>query len=304
MSLLWGIDLGGTKIEGVVLGDDGPTNPLARVRIDTEADGGYTHIVSRIAALLRELEGAVGAKPNAVGVGTPGSRNPATGLMRNCNTTCLNGQPLLDDLIAALGMPVVLANDADCFALAEAKWGAGRGYSSVFGVIMGTGVGGGLVVNELLIKGANGIAGEWGHNVLDPDGPLCYCGKRGCVETFLSGPANEREFASRTGRSERLREIVELASSGDAEASTQVELLFRRFGQAIAVVINIIDPHVIVLGGGVGQVPGLLTFGREATRSWVFCDAFETPFRLPELGDSAGVFGAAQLVADPVSTTR
>lgn len=303
MSLLWGIDLGGTKVEGVVVENREELKPLARLRIETEASLGYEHVLGRIGELVGRLAREVGSSPQAVGIGTPGSRNPKSGLMRNCNTTCLNGRPLREDLAQALGVRVAMANDADCFALAEATWGAGRGFETVFGVIMGTGVGGGIVVRGEPLRGGNGIAGEWGHNVLDPDGPACYCGRRGCIETFLSGPANEREFAERTGRSERLREIVVLAESGDPEARAQLERLSNRFGRAIAAVINILDPHVVILGGGVGQVPGLGQAGKEAARPWVFSDVFETPFCLPELGDSAGVFGAAQLAAKVQSGT-
>lgn len=297
MSLLWGIDLGGTKIEGVVLGPESTAKPQARIRIDAEAEGGYRHIIERIAQLLSTLESECGAKANAVGIGTPGSRSPATGRMRNCNTTCLNGQPLLEDLQARLGIPVSLANDANCFALAEARWGAGQGYETVFGVIMGTGVGGGLVCGGCALEGANGIAGEWGHNVLDPDGPACYCGRRGCVETYLSGPSNAREFEATTGRKLSMHQIAILAQEGDGQAQDQVERLCERFGRAIATVVNIVDPHVVVLGGGVGQIPELATRGREACRRWVFSDRFETPFVQPLLGDSAGVLGAAILPA-------
>lgn len=294
MSLLWGIDLGGTKIEGVVLDETDPENPLARIRIDTEAERGYAHIVERIAFLMGELEAETGSRPRSVGIGTPGSRNPSTGLMRNCNTTCLNGKPLLADLEKRLAIAVHLANDANCFALAEARWGAARGFDTVFGVILGTGVGGGLVVHGRSLQGANGIAGEWGHNVLDPSGPPCYCGRRGCVETFLSGPANEREFERLTGLQKSMREIAESATD-DSQSKAQIENLCARFGRAIAVVVNVFDPDAIVLGGGVGQIEALYSEGRMAATEWVFSDRFETPFLRPSLGDSAGVFGAAVL---------
>jgi predicted NBD/HSP70 family sugar kinase len=288
--------LGGTKIEGVVMPglDESLSEPLARIRIDTEAEKGYGHMVQRIAHLIELLKRETGLEPKVIGIGTPGSKNPQTGLMRNCNTTCLNGMPLLADLQTTLKKEVRIANDANCFALAEALWGAGRGYETVFGVIMGTGVGGGLVVNGTALEGANGIAGEWGHVVLDPGGPECYCGRRGCIETFLSGPANEREYASRAGKSLKFKEITTRADE-DPEAKRQIDLLCDRFARAIAYVVNIFDPHAIILGGGVGQIEELHMSGVKKVPQWIFSDRFETPFLKPQLGDSAGVFGAALL---------
>jgi fructokinase len=302
---LFGVDLGGTKIEGVVLDDpatlleaqgDPAPSVLARIRIETHAEQGYVAILERIADLVRQLEKEAGQSAKRVGIGTPGSLSPATCLLRNSNTVCLNGKPLLRDLKNKLQKEVRLANDADCFALAEAQWGAGKGYDTVFGVILGTGVGGGLVVRGEPIVGANGIAGEWGHNVLDPAGPDCYCGKKGCVETFLSGPANERFYRERTGQAKPLRQIVAEAQSGrDPAARETLDRLCLNFSRAIASVINVFDPHCVVLGGGVGQVEELYAEGRERTRDCVFSDRFETPYLKPALGDSAGVFGAALL---------
>ena len=207
--------------------------------------------------------------------------------------------PLQADMRQELGIPVEIANDANCFALAEALWGAGRGYRTVFGVIMGTGVGGGMVVDGMALEGANGIAGEWGHVILDPDGPECYCGRNGCIETFLSGPANEREYFARTGLKKTLREIG-ASGPADPEAVRQIEMLCERFGRAIAYVVNTFDPHAIVLGGGVGQLPALRSRGADLARPWIFSDQFETPFLSPALGDSAGVFGAALLTSDTI----
>lgn len=298
MGLLFGIDLGGTKIEGVVMPDPETPAPMAQIRIPTEADQGYDHIIGQLGRMIELLEQEVGHECETVGIGTPGSLNPATGLMRNANTTSLNGKPFLHDLQQRLVRKVRMANDANCFALAEAKWGAGKGFDTVFGIIMGTGVGGGLVVQGRALDGANGIAGEWGHNVLHEDGPECYCGKRGCVETFLSGPSNEAFYASKTGRALKLSEIARRAEEGiDPAAQETVDRLLANFGLALSAVANIFDPHVVVLGGGVGQMKALSERGGRAVRPHVFSDRFETPFVKPKLGDSAGVFGAALLVA-------
>jgi predicted NBD/HSP70 family sugar kinase len=294
---LWGIDLGGTKIEGVVLPDLTSTEPLVRHRIPTEASGGYEHILSRVTSLIAEMEKASGLRCPSVGLGGPGTLDPKTAVMRNCNTTALNGKPLPQDLSTALGRPVVYANDANCFALAEAKLGAGVGFETVFGVIMGTGVGGGIVVDGRVLNGAQGIAGEWGHNVLDPDGFPCYCGKRGCVETVLSGPALERHYSSLSGRPLRLPEIVDGSRNGDEAAVQTIKHLTAKFGQAISVVVNILDPDVVILGGGVGNIDELYTDGVSALADWAFNSCLETKVVRPKLGDSAGVFGAAHLVA-------
>jgi fructokinase len=296
--MLWGIDLGGTKIEGVVLKSHHDTEPICRIRIDTQAERGYDHIVSRIDSLLNAMRLEVGDQPNAVGIGTPGTVDPPTGLMKNCNTTCLNGMPLLADLHEVLKIPVRIANDANCFALAEATLGAAKGKGSVFGIIMGTGVGGGLVVREHVLAGAQGIAGEWGHNVLEPGGHDCYCGRRGCVETYLSGPALERFYSSLSGRQLKLREISAAHRQGnDPEATATIRYLCEQFGKAVAVVLNVFDPDAVVLGGGVGNVPELHTWGVDECRKWVFNNRLDTAFLKPTLGDSAGVFGAAMLVA-------
>lgn len=296
MSLVWGIDLGGTKIEGVVLEPERFTEPKCRLRLPTEAHLGYGHIIGQIVRVVEEMEKVTGEpRPARIGVGTPGTADPFTGRMKNCNTTALNGQPLPADLAVALGCEVVLANDANCFALAEARLGAAQGSEIVFGVILGTGVGGGLVVNGRVLNGAQGIAGEWGHNLLDPNGVPCYCGRRGCVETVLAGPSLERFYFEQTGEKRRLPEILSRVAMDPAAEATRRHLL-EWFGKALAVVVNIVDPHVIVLGGGVGNVPDLLTEGRKELARWVFNDRLGTELRTPTLGDSAGVFGAAMLV--------
>jgi predicted NBD/HSP70 family sugar kinase len=294
METLWGIDLGGTKIEGVIMPLDS-NEPIYRTRIDTEADQGYEHIISRIKHLVELMASASGiAVPAVIGIGTPGAAEPATGLMKNCNTTALNGKPLPADLEKTLGTKVIVANDANCFALAEATLGAAKGALIVFGVIMGTGVGGGIVINGRVLNGAQGIAGEWGHNELIPDGEKCYCGKFGCVETVLAGPSLQRFYKSLTGEQRTLKEIVQRVDNDDAARST-IDRLIEYFGKGISVVINILDPDVIVLGGGVGNVDVLYGAGIESTEKYVFNTQLRTKIVKPQLGDSAGVFGAAML---------
>ncbi len=296
MTQLWGIDLGGTKIEGVVI-EGGVEPAVARVRLPTEAHLGYEQILSQVEKLVALMEQeTLSSRPEIVGIGTPGTVDPSTGLMKNCNTTALNGRPFPKDLERLLGVQLRIANDANCFALAEAKMGAARGEGVVFGIIMGTGVGGGLVVRGQVIDGAQGIAGEWGHNVLDPEGEQCYCGKRGCVETVLSGPALERFYERLTGTRKSLFEIVEIAND-DSAAEATIARLISEFGRAAAVIINILDPDVLVLGGGVGNVAALMDGAVAALKSWVFNDSVRTKVVRPTLGDSAGVFGAAMLAA-------
>ncbi|CAN5449789.1 ROK family protein [soil metagenome] len=295
MSHRWGIDLGGTKIEVAVLPEEGG-DPVFRRRIPTEADRGYEAILNNVAGLVEAAGYELGTKPERVGIGTPGTTDPQTGLLKNSNTQCLNGQPFRDDLASRLGVEVRAANDANCFALAEATLGAAKGYPTVFGIIMGTGVGGGLVVNGQVLEGAHGIAGEWGHNLLDPAGNYGYSGHRGIVETVLSGPALERFYEECTGTKRRLPEIVERAKEDELAAIRTLDRLYTMFGKAVAQVVNLFDPHAIVLGGGVGNVPGLAERGKKEAAKWVFNPRFETPLLLPTLGDSAGVFGAAMLV--------
>lgn len=297
MSVHWGIDLGGTKIEGVVL-EAGETEPRCRIRIATEAEKGYQHIVGQMHRLLEQMKVQTGLQPAAVGIGTPGVLDPQTQTLKNSNTLCLNGQPLKADLEKALGIPAELANDANCFALAEARLGAGKGAETVFGIILGTGVGGGVVVRERVLYGCQGIAGEWGHNVLDGEGPPCYCGKRGCVEKFLAGPALQEYYTSLSGKNWTLAEIVRSCEGGsDVHARATVQRLVAYFGKAIAYLINILDPHVIVLGGGVSNVDLLYSEGVRAAMPYVFNNRLETKVVKNQLGDSAGVFGAAMLVA-------
>ncbi len=288
----WGIDLGGTKIEGAVVQEDGRAS--WRNRIPTEANRGYDHIVGRIRLLVERMERDNGPRPAAIGIGTPGAVEPSSGLMKNCNTTALNGRPLLRDLEKTLGVEVRIVNDADCFALAEATIGAGKGHETIFGMIIGTGVGGGIVVRGRLLQGPNGIAGEWGHTTLVPDGRPCYCGRRGCVETYISGPAVERSHLDATGEAMRLAEIAG-ATAADPACERTIRTMCSDFGRAVAQVINVLDPDAIILGGGAGQVPQLKTWGHEYAKRNVFNIELRTPFLSPELGDSAGVIGAALL---------
>jgi fructokinase len=301
MKPLWGIDLGGTKIEGVVIESSEKPNVIARLRVPTEQGGGYEHIIGQIKKLIGLLEEASGLKPERIGMGTPGTIDPPTQLMKNCNTTALNHQPLHHDLEAALGMPFVMANDANCFAVAEARFGAVRdkvpNAKVVFGVILGTGVGGGVVVNGKVLNGLQGIAGEWGHNILDESGGPCYCGRNGCVETIISGPSLERHYTQLTGTRLKLAEIVARQYAGEDPAAAQtLNRLIQYWGKAIAYVINILDPDAIVIGGGVGNIDLLYSQeGIEAVKRNVFNPRLDTLFLKPHLGDSAGVFGAALL---------
>lgn len=301
--MLWGIDLGGTKIEGVILKSVENPEVLVRKRIPTEQQLGYTHILNQISKLIGLMSEEAGARPDKIGIGTPGTLDPRKQLLKNSNTTCFNGQPFKADLEGIINMPITMANDANCFALAEAKLGAVKSHKIdaevVFGVIMGTGVGGGLVVNGKIVNGRHGIGGEWGHNHLDDSGGQCYCGKTGCVETVISGPFTQKYYKSISGQEKHLKEIVELHQSGtDANATKTINRLTHFFGKAISVVIDIVDPDVVVIGGGVGNIDYLYTDGVKSARDFVFNDGLETIFLKPELGDSAGVFGAAMLVAD------
>ena len=293
---LWGIDLGGTKIEGVVVSAADLDRVIARTRISTESASGYAHIVGRVRLVVEQLEAVSRLRrPAVIGIGTPGAIEPAAGTLKNSNTTCLNGKPLARDLADALGTEARLANDANCFALAEATLGAARGRDVVVGLILGTGVGGGIVVHRRVLDGLHGIAGEWGHNPMCGETTPCYCGRAGCVETVISGPALERFYESRSGKRLTLAEIAERVSHDTAAVAT-LHRLTEKFGEAIAAVINILDPDAIVIGGGVGNVARLYEpVTRDAIRRHLFNPELRTELLRPTLGDSAGVFGAALL---------
>jgi fructokinase len=295
-----GIDLGGTKIEGIVLGDDGTER--ARLRAPTPRES-YEATVDAVASVVRELEARVGVRCR-VGVGHPGAISPATGLVKNANSTRLNGHPLDRDLRRVLDRHEVrLSNDANCFAVSEAADGAGAGAAIVFGVILGTGVGGGVVIDGRPLVGAQAIGGEWGHNALplprddERPGPACYCGRRGCVEAWLSGPAFQAQFAREAGRELRATDIADAAKAGDKVAGRCLELYCDRLARALANVVNLIDPHVIVLGGGLSKMPQLYNRVPELWKDYVFSerDNIATKLLPPRHGDSSGVRGAAWL---------
>ena len=302
-SYVWGIDLGGTKIECAVLSASDVTQVIARERIDTEAYKGYDHIISQVAQLVSRVSNQLGVSPTRIGFATPGVLDPATKTMKNCNTVCMNDQPMHEDLEKALGITVKLANDANCFALAETHLGAvldvHPGAEIVFGVIMGTGVGGGLVAHGKVVKGVHGIGGEWGHNILEEGGDPCYCGKAGCVEHVISGPALELYYLRQSGQAKRMPQIMEAyLAKNDPVASATVERLLENFGRAISTLINVLDPDVIVIGGGVGNIDLLYSEGYERIKKYIFNSGeVFTPIVKPKLGDSAGVFGAAMLFA-------
>lgn len=298
-----GVDLGGSKIEAIVL--DTNNTEVIRQRIATP-QGDYGATLGRTVDLIKHIEQQLDA-PASLGIGTPGAISPATGVIKNSNSVCLNGKPFKQDLEKALGRKVALANDADCFALSEASDGAGAGAHSVFGVILGTGAGGGIVVNGHLLHGPNAIAGEWGHNPLpwmrddEHPGPPCYCGKHGCIETFVSGPGLSAEYQRRYHLALTARQIAAQAELGEERAEVVLQCYEDRLARALATVINIIDPQVIVLGGGVSNITRLLHSLPQCWGAYVFSDRVDTRLVTARFGDSSGVRGAAWLGAS-VST--
>jgi fructokinase len=292
-----GIDLGGSKIEGAAIDTQGKLR--VRRRVSTPA-GDYRGTIAAIVATVGSIEREIG-EPASVGVAMPGAISPTTGLVKNANSTCLNGRPFHDDLGAALGRPVRVANDANCFALSEATDGAAAGYRTVFGVILGTGVGGGIAINGQILVGTNAIAGEWGHNPLPwPTGeerpaPDCYCGRSGCIETFLSGPAMAADYRRQFEEDSSPAEIASAAELGEERGRATITRYIDRLARGLAMVINLIDPDAIVLGGGLSQIGSLY---REVPRIWgryIFSDRVETPVLAPAYGDASGVRGAAWL---------
>jgi len=302
MKKLWGIDLGGTKIEGVVLSSAENPQVLSRQRISTQREKGYQHILQRIGEVVQIISREVGEQPSRIGIGTPGTLDPQNQTLKNCNSTVLNGKPFKKDLEQVLGIPVAMANDANCFALAETRMGVVPRVCPqakvVFGVILGTGVGGGIVINNKILNGLQGIGGEWGHTFLDQSGGPCYCGDEGCVEMIISGPALERYYKKLSGVRLTLKDIMAQYDQGNEHATSTVNRLLEFFGKGLANVINIIDPDIVVLGGGVGNIDLLYTEGRKMVQKHIFNTRFDTPIHKPILGDSAGVFGAAYLVED------
>jgi fructokinase len=292
-----GIDLGGTKIEGIALGAGG--RELARRRVATPRHD-YDATLAAIASLVVALERETG-ESGRVGVGMPGTISPATGVVKNANSTWLNGRAFDRDLARALGRSVRCANDANCFALSEARDGAGSGAHVVFGVIVGTGTGGGVVVDGRALVGPNAIAGEWGHVPLpwprddERPGPACYCGKSGCVETFLSGPGLASDYRATTGDEADAVEVARRAERGDAAAEAALARYEDRMARALATVLNVLDPDVVVLGGGMSQIARLYESVPRLWQQWTFSDRVSTPLRPPAFGDSSGVRGAAWL---------
>jgi fructokinase len=308
-----GVDLGGTKTEAVALElrEEAPAI-LARRRVPTERERGYEHIVESTRELIVEVakEAGLNAHTTPIGVGLPGSTTTllpdgtraSEPRVKNSNTLCLNGRPFHADLSRALGRNLAFSNDANCFALAEAAWGAARGARVTFGVILGTGVGGGIVMASeqgppRAWNGAQGIAGEWGHVALEPaQGPPCYCGRRGCIETFLAGPAIEAAYVERTGVPRKLSDIAVRARDGsDPAAKALLAERTELFGRALATVLNVLDPDVVVLGGGVSNLDELYEVGPREVARWTFTDSLATRIVKHQLGDSAGVLGAALL---------
>ncbi len=286
-----GIDLGGTKTEGIVLDESG--RELFRKRIETQQEHGYRHILHRTQTLYRALVETIGGELHTLGMGMPGAISPRTGLLKNSNTLCLNGQPVRADLERLLGRKLQIENDANCFALAEALHGAGNGRALVFGVILGTGCGGGIVYKGELIKGPQSIAGEWGHMSINPDGPLCYCGQRGCVETYNSGSGVEARYAEKYGEKRSFAEIADGYERRKPGAVEVMQAFFVNFGRSLANVIDLLDPDVVVLGGGVSNFDAIYSEGVAEVARFVFSDELETPIVKHQLGDSAGVIGAA-----------
>ncbi|MBT7954582.1 MAG: ROK family protein [Rhodospirillaceae bacterium] len=294
-----GIDLGGTKIEAVCLAADG--TELARQRVASPQDD-YAATIAAIVELIADIEQET-AQSGSIGIGIPGTISPLSGLVKNANSTWLIGKALDQDLTAALGRPVRLANDANCFTLSEATDGAAKGAATVFGVILGTGVGGGIVVNGDIITGPNSIAGEWGHNPLpwmtddERPGPDCYCGKTGCVETFLNGAGLESLYPAKSYQAGKLTamEIAELASNNEAVAGMAIDTYAGRVARALASVINVLDPEVVVLGGGLSNIDTLYDLVPTLWQQWAFSDEISTKLVKNQHGDSSGVRGAAWL---------
>ena len=296
-----GIDLGGTKIEGIALSDAG--DELFRQRVATP-QGDYPGILQAIADLVTSIEAGTGEQ-GSIGIGTPGALSPATGLMRNSNSVCMNGKPVLDDLQSTLGRKVRIANDANCFALSEATDGAASDYAVVFGVIIGTGTGAGIVVDRKVLVGPNAIAGEWGHNPLpwpeaeELPGADCFCGRSGCIETWVSGPGMVRDHCQHNALAHSQditpKVLVDAAEQGDGSAVQTIQRYERRLAKSLAHVINMLDPDVIVLGGGMGNIDSLYVNVPTLLPEFVFSDVVNTKIVAPVHGDSSGVRGAAWL---------
>ena len=284
-----GIDLGGTKTEGVIVDEE--FQVIERKRVPTNQNNGYESILETIQDLVSDLK--KNNEKTSIGVCTPGALSKESGLIKNSNTQCLIGKDLKNDLEKILDQEISIENDANCFALAEARLGAAKNHDTVFGVIMGTGIGGGLVIDGKIHSGRTNIAGEWGHHCIKPNGNECYCGRKGCVETYISGPALEKKWNELTNQTISVSEIVK-NSQEDAYKTWKNEFL-ENFGLSMANVIDILDPDAIVLGGGLSNIPFLYDEGKNLVYENVFSDTVDTPILKNQLGDSAGVFGACIL---------
>ncbi|MCU0415776.1 MAG: ROK family protein [Cytophagaceae bacterium] len=288
-----GIDLGGSKIEGIVLDSDG--SEIFRKRIPTEQDLGYEALLYKIHNLYNEMVQVCQYKSHTLGIGTPGSVSKETGAMKNSNIVCMNGQNFVYDLEQLIQRKFARQNDSNCFAIAEANFGAGKNKKRVFGTILGTGIGGGYVYEGKLINGLQSIAGEWGHSIISSSGPVCYCGKIGCIENFISGRGVERRYAEASGKELSMPEIVRLYRNGDGIAEMIMLEFFNYFGKSISNLITILDPDIIVIGGGLSNISELYTQGVKKVKDYIFNDRLTTPIVRNKLGDSAGVIGAALL---------
>lgn len=287
-----GVDLGGTKTEVILLAPDGSV--LFRDRRPTPREEGYDAMLRTVAEMIDDAAQRLAQDtPYTVGIGIPGSLDETTGLVRNANSTCLIGHPLQTDIERMLGRPVRVRNDADCFTLAECRAGAGQGYGLVFGVIMGTGCGGGICIDGVVREGPHRIAGEWGHVPFDKNGAPCYCGNRGCTETLISGSGVEAAYFRRQGQRKSMTEIVDLARTGDQVCADIFDQFLNDFGRCLGGLISILDPDAVLLGGGLSNIDELYSIGVERVKKYAFHDNITTPILKNRLGDSAGVFGAA-----------
>ena len=296
--MILGIDLGGTKIEGIILKSDKKPIEIERLRINTEEDKGYNQIINNIKKLVDTLENKVNYKFKKIGIGTPGTLDPETQLLKNSNSQNLNKKSIKSDLENLLGKKVNIENDANCFALAETKFGAVKDQMPhakiVFGVIIGTGVGGGIIIDNKILYGKQGIGGEWGHTIIKDDGEMCYCGKKGCVESVISGRALQKYYTSLSGKKLSFKNIYKNIET-DLNAKKTLKRMITYFGKGLSNVVNIIDPDIIVLGGGLSNTNELYDQGYQELKKYVFNPTFKTKIIKPKLGDSAGVYGAALL---------
>ena len=296
--MLLGIDLGGTKIEGIVLKSKENPDEIIRHRINTEEEKGYSQVINNIKSLVNHIENKINYKFKRLGIGTPGTIDPETGLLKNSNSQCLNGKPIQKDLAKTLDKIIHIQNDANCFALAETLLGSVKDQypdaKNVFGIIIGTGVGGGVIIDGKTVYGSQGIGSEWGHTIVTDDGDECYCGKKGCVESVISGRALQIYYNKISGKNLTLEEIY-AKKDIDNHAKKTFKRLITYFGKGLSNVVNIIDPEVIVLGGGLSNIDELYSEGYDELKKYVFNPTFNTPILRPKLGDSAGVYGAALL---------